>query len=632
MIDGTGTTTYSYRAPRSPGALMQTAVDGPLADDIIGFTYDELDRVVQRTINGVPSSVTYDELGRIDGLSNPLGTFTPSFDPTTSLPAAISISAGLDIESTRYDGNGDYRMESLTHKWGAAQMANFAYEYDEPGNITRQSNDHGEPRVFDYYYDAVDRLVGADVSDPVAGTQIDTIVYEYDKSDNRVLEQSEGRVTSAFHNSVNELWQLDSGGKALFSGELDEQGTVTIAGYSTNTDIDNRFRLLIPVEPGPNDLPMTVVDVSGNATQKTISLFVPDEGTRVLGYDNNGSLRIDEEHIYEWDAENRLVAIEYQGTDRRTEFEYDGLGRRVRIVESDNGAITEERRFVWDGYSIAECREGDGTTVTRRYYPQGFVDYSENPGGEAFYYLHDHLGSVRGIVDDTGTERARWAYTPYGIRSANQIATDPVESEFTFTGHYHHEPSGLVLAPFRAYSPELGRWISRDPIGEAGGINMYGYVGNDPINFWDPDGLNPARTQRLLDKFRVGSKRRPFFNPRSLRGPATPGTIWTRGTPNCPVKNVREHWKKHRDEFPYIRNEKEYAQTAHRELSNPTRESYIGRDAKGDIAVYDPVTNTLTIADCNVVPRTMFKPDPAKHGYPTNEQFVKEAFPNPVTP
>jgi len=361
--------------------------------------------------------------------------------------------------------------------------------YDELGNVTRQDIDHGEQRVFDYSYDPVDRLTGADVFDPVTGTQIDTIVYEYDKSDNRVLEQREGRVTSAFHNSVNELWQLDSGGKALFSGELDEQGTVSIAGYSTNTDIDNRFRLMIPVEPGPNDLPMTISDVSGNVVQKTVSLTVPDEGTRVLGYDNNGSLRIDEEHIYEWDAENRLVAIEYQGTDRRTEFEYDGLGRRVRIVEIDDGAITEDRRFVWDGYSIAEYREGDGTTVTRRYYPQGFVDYSENPGGEAFYYLHDHLGSVRGILDDNGTERARWSYTPYGIRSANQIATDPVESDFTFTGHYHHEPSGLVLAPFRAYSPEIGRWISRDPIGEAGGVNLYAYVANRPVSYIDETGL-----------------------------------------------------------------------------------------------------------------------------------------------
>jgi len=192
---------------------------------------------------------------------------------------------------------------------------------------------------------------------------------------------------------------------------------------------------MIPVEPGDNDLPMTISDVSGNVVQKTVSLTVPDEGTRVLGYDNNGSLRIDEEQIYEWDAENRLVAIEYQGTDRRTEFEYDGLGRRVRIVESDNGTITEDRRFIWDGYSIAERREGDGTTFTRRYYPQGFVDYSENPGGEAFYYLHDHLGSVRGILDDTGTERGRWAYSPYGIRSANQIAANPVESDLTVTGH-----------------------------------------------------------------------------------------------------------------------------------------------------------------------------------------------------
>jgi len=220
MTDGTGTTAYTFGPAGSPGALMKATVDGPLADDLIAFTYDELDRLVQRTIDGIPSSVTYDELGRVAGLANPLGTFTPAFDPTSSLPMSVSNPVGLTVEMTRYDANGEYRMATLAHKWAGAPLAQYGYEYDELGNVTRQDIDHGEQRVFDYSYDPVDRLTGADVFDPVTGTQIDTIVYEYDKSDNRVLEQREGRVTSAFHNSVNELWQLDSGGKALFSGEL----------------------------------------------------------------------------------------------------------------------------------------------------------------------------------------------------------------------------------------------------------------------------------------------------------------------------------------------------------------------------------------------------------------------------
>src|ERR1700730_1653619 len=63
--------------------------------------------------------------------------------------------------------------------------------------------------------------------------------------------------------------------------------------------------------------------------------------------------------------------------------------------------------------------------------------------------------------------------------------------DFAFTGHYYHARSGLYLAPYRAYNPSIGRWLSRDPLGEKGGLNLYAYVGNDPVNRVDPFGLFP---------------------------------------------------------------------------------------------------------------------------------------------
>jgi RHS repeat-associated protein len=128
--------------------------------------------------------------------------------------------------------------------------------------------------------------------------------------------------------------------------------------------------------------------------------------------------------------------------------------------------------------------------VTQRFFAQGFqrlAPYSSLPA--SFYYTNDHLGSVREVLDATGSPRARYDYDAWGQRT--KLSGD-VDADFGFTGHLHHKPTGLILTHYRAYDPRLGRWLSRDPIAENGGINLYGYVGNDPVNWWDPFGLTPT--------------------------------------------------------------------------------------------------------------------------------------------
>jgi RHS repeat-associated protein len=128
--------------------------------------------------------------------------------------------------------------------------------------------------------------------------------------------------------------------------------------------------------------------------------------------------------------------------------------------------------------------------VTQRFFAQGFqtlAPYSSLPA--SFYYTNDHLGSIREVLDATGTLRARYDYDAWGQRT--KLSGD-LDADFGFTGHLHHKPTGLILTHYRAYDPRLGRWLSRDPIGERGGINLYGYVGNNPINWVDPLGLETA--------------------------------------------------------------------------------------------------------------------------------------------
>jgi RHS repeat-associated protein len=90
------------------------------------------------------------------------------------------------------------------------------------------------------------------------------------------------------------------------------------------------------------------------------------------------------------------------------------------------------------------------------------------------------------LTDTSGTILARYSYDPYGRRTK---VSGSYDADFGFTGHYYHAPSGLHLALYRAYDADTGRWLSRDPIGESGGLNLYGYVRNNPMSYVDPFGL-----------------------------------------------------------------------------------------------------------------------------------------------
>jgi len=105
----------------------------------------------------------------------------------------------------------------------------------------------------------------------------------------------------------------------------------------------------------------------------------------------------------------------------------------------------------------------------------------------SYYYTRDQLGSVREMLNSSGSIVARYAYDPYGnttLVSGSNLAT------FQYATLYAHQPSGLELPTFRGgYDPTLGRWIQGDHMGEKGGINLYGYVLDDPINLIDPLGF-----------------------------------------------------------------------------------------------------------------------------------------------
>ncbi len=132
----------------------------------------------------------------------------------------------------------------------------------------------------------------------------------------------------------------------------------------------------------------------------------------------------------------------------------------------------------------------DGTILREYIYldgePLALKEYEGNPG--LYYFLNDHLGTPQQLVSTDGEVVWQAAYLLFGKA---QLLIEQVGNNIRFPGQYFDNETGLHYNWNRYYDPETGRYISADPIGLRGGINLYSYVQNDPVNAVDPWGLWP---------------------------------------------------------------------------------------------------------------------------------------------
>jgi RHS repeat-associated protein len=478
MIDGVGTTIFGYDL-----ASQLATIDGPWANDTITLSYDSLGRATGRSINNTGNAtLLYDEYGRPQTATNPLGTFTYNYPSAVStLLASITATSGPSASFAYLDVAHDQRLGEIWHKDSGNQtISKFDYEYDVMGRITKWTQQAGAatPQAYEFGYDPVGQLKSGILKD-VSQAVLKSYTYDYDGAGSRTLEAIDSLVTGDTLNNLNQLTSRQGGmGVLPIRGITNEPTSVTVNGQPATTRSDGSFEGKVAVSAGDNTVTVVATDVDGNTATNRYNVAVTGSGSKTLVYDANGNLTGDGTRTFEWDALNQLTAVT-SGT-HRSEFTYNGLSQRVKIVEKDNNAITSTKNLVWIGSEICEERDASNN-VTKRYYPQGVQIGSTN-----YYYTRDHLRSVRELTDSSGTVQARYDYDPYGRRTK---LSGSIDADFGFTGHYYHQPSGLHLAVYRAYDADLGRWISRDPIGENGGINLYRYVRNTVINLNDPLGL-----------------------------------------------------------------------------------------------------------------------------------------------
>ncbi|MCC6525695.1 MAG: RHS repeat-associated core domain-containing protein [Polyangiaceae bacterium] len=208
---------------------------------------------------------------------------------------------------------------------------------------------------------------------------------------------------------------------------------------------------------------------AGELLAKTVG----DERTE-YHYDGFGSLR-------------KVVKLAGQPGETTIDYTVDALGRRV--AKSKDGVV--ERRWLY-GTGLLPVAElaADGVTVAKRFGPGYVVTDPGTAAERTFRIFRDHLGSVRLVVDaSSGVVAQEITYDAWGNATVVSGPQDLVVP-FGYAGGLYDRDTGLVRFGARDYDPAVGRWTARDPIGFSGGdVNLYGYVGGDPVNGVDPSGL-----------------------------------------------------------------------------------------------------------------------------------------------
>jgi RHS repeat-associated protein len=169
-------------------------------------------------------------------------------------------------------------------------------------------------------------------------------------------------------------------------------------------------------------------------------------------------------------------------------YRYDSLGRRVGKVSEVKGK-TEQKHFLWQGLRmLREERPGQSSLYLYEpgsYAPLARVDQAEGEEQKLYYFHTDQIGTPLEMTDAGGSIVWQATYKAWG--AVEKLAVNEVEQNLRFQGQYFDDETGLHYNTFRYYDPEVGRFVTQDPIGLSGGTNLYHYAPN-PYGWIDPWG------------------------------------------------------------------------------------------------------------------------------------------------